>query len=64
MDYCFKYRALSKALYDALAEDAFCQAVESSVSAGANQHREAMLHCGDHAMREADQYIVSICNKI
>ena len=56
MEYCFKYRSLSEALYDALTEDAFYQAMESSVSGGASQRREAMLCYYDYAMREARQY--------
>ena len=31
MDYLFNYRALAEALYDALTEDAFYMAIESSV---------------------------------
>lgn len=55
-DYFFKYRALSEALYDALTEDAFYLAMESSVSGRADRRREAMLRYYDYSMREARRY--------
>ena len=56
MNYFFKYRALSEALYDALTEDVFYVAMESSVSGGSNQRREAMLRYYDYSMREAREH--------
>jgi ribosomal protein S18 acetylase RimI-like enzyme len=56
MAYCFRYRALSEALYDALTDDAFYMAMVSSVAGGASQRREAMLRYYDYSMREARQY--------
>lgn len=56
MDYIFNYRAFSEALYDALTEDAFYMAMESSVSGGPDQRREAMLRYYDYSIREARKY--------
>jgi len=56
MDYLFEYRAIAEALYDALTEDAFYMAMESSVAGGPDQRREAMLRYYDYSMREAREY--------
>ena len=56
MDYLFEYRAFSEVLYDALTEDAFYMAMESSVSGGPEQRKEAMLRYYDYSIREAREY--------
>jgi GNAT superfamily N-acetyltransferase len=56
MNYPFKYRALSEALYGALAEDSFYVTMERSVSGGSGQRREAMLRYYDYSMREARRF--------